>query len=75
MSVRNAVRIGRGSIAGTFTPRSDRLPGLRGSIAFDQDITIRAGRHIFLTGWVRIEPASGAPFVSLVVEQDQRGRA
>jgi len=75
MSIRSATRIGRGSLTGRLEPRGDNRPGLRGSLTVESDITIRAGKHLYLTGWVRTDPASGAAFVSLVLEQDDRGRS
>ncbi len=75
MSSRNASRVGRGSLTGKFVPRTDSVPGLKGSITVEQDITVRAGRHLYLTGWARTDAVTGAVFVSLVIEQDERGRA
>jgi hypothetical protein len=68
MSMRSATRVGRGSLNGTLEKREDQRPGLRGSIAFESDVTVKAGQHLHLVAWVR--DVRGVPFVSLVVESD-----
>jgi len=75
MSARNATRVGHGSLTGKLSPRTDSLAGLRGSVTVEQDITVRAGKHLYIAGWMRTDAASGALFVSLVLEQDERGRS
>lgn len=68
MSMRSAIRVGRGSLNGTLQKRDDQLPGLRGSITLESDLVIKAGQHLHLVAWIR--DVRGIPFVSLVVESD-----
>lgn len=64
-------RIGRGSLSGALTPRADASPGLRGSLTIEQDVTLSAGSHVYLTGWIR--DAAGVPFISITIEQGDGG--
>jgi hypothetical protein len=64
-------RIARGSLTGALTPRSDKRPGLRGALTIEGDVTLKAGSHLYVTGWIR--DAAGAAFVSLVIEQGEGG--
>lgn len=64
-------RIARGSLTGALAPRGDAAPGLRGAVTIERDVTLRAGEHVHLVGWIR--DAAGVPFVSIVVEQGEGG--
>lgn len=68
MSERSARRIGRGSLNGTLTQRPDTLPGLRGSLTLESDLTLKAGKHLYLVAWVR--ECAGVPFLSIVLKSD-----
>lgn len=64
-------RIGRGSLSGTLAARADAAPGLRGSLTIEQDVTLAAGSHVYLVGWIR--DAAGTPFISLTIERGEGG--
>lgn len=67
----SGARIGRGSLTGSTELRRDDRPGLRGAITLETDLILKAGQHVYLTGWIR--QAAGVPFISIVVEQGDGG--
>jgi len=56
---------------GSLRARSDRRPNLRGSITLEADM--RAGEQLWLSGGTKVEPASGAEWISLSVEPAGKG--
>lgn len=69
-SHRAGIRRGRGSLAGALVARPDDRPPLRGSLTMESDLSLRAGQHLHLVGWIR--EAGGVTFISLVLESDRR---
>jgi hypothetical protein len=61
-------RLARGSLAGRLEQRADASPGLRGSLTIEQNVDLKADSHVWLTAWVRVDPSSGARWLSIVAE-------
>jgi len=64
-------RSARGGLTGSLRARADRRPNLRGSITLEADM--RAGERLWLSGWTKIEPASGAEWISIEAEKAGKG--
>jgi hypothetical protein len=65
-------RLGRGSLTGTWRQRADNLPAMRGAITIERDVTLKAGSHLHIAGWVR--STAGAEWLSLIIEPATKGR-
>jgi hypothetical protein len=62
--------------AGCRTQRGDTdepgpAPNMRGSLTLEADM--KAGERLWLTGWTKVEPASGAEWISIVAESAGKG--